>query len=101
MDPRTIAIIVKKLGIVRAAGRPQRWFWTAINWDNRRKLATSGERFTNRADCLANAVNLFADATADPVLLEQAKVGHFWKPSRVFLIQDGLSGMQILRQVGA
>lgn len=97
VSPPTVAIVVKKRNPMVTLGRPQKWYWTALNWDNRRKLATSGERFTNRDDTLANAVQLFADASVDPVLLEQAHVGTFWQPANVYLVQDGISGMQALR----
>jgi len=92
-----ICIIVKKRSPLASLGRPQKYRWTAVNWNNRRKLATSGEAFTNGADALKNAVQLFADATVDPILLEQAKVDSDWSPSIVYLIQDGVSGMQTLR----
>lgn len=93
----TVSIVLRKTNPKLSFGRPQKWRWTAINWDNRRKLATSGEAFTNRSDALANAIQLFADATVDPVLLAEAKLGPFWRPSAVYMIQDGLSGMQALR----
>lgn len=92
-----ICIIVKKRSPLISLGRPQKYRWTAVNWNNRRKLATSGEAFTNGADALRNAVQLFADATADPELLRQAKMEPDWSPSIVYLIQDGISGMQALR----
>lgn len=96
--PPVIAIVVKKRNPLAALARAQKYRWTAINWNNRRKLATSGEAFTNRADALANAVQLFADASADTTLLTQAGFddGGF-TPSNVYLIQDGVSGMQALR----
>lgn len=95
--PPLVAVVVKKLSAIKTLGRPQRYYWIAQNRDNRETLAVSSERYTNRADCLSAAVQLFADATCDPVLLEQAGTGHFWQPSNVYLIQDGLSGMQTLR----
>lgn len=109
-EPPVICIVVKKRNPLVTLGRPQKYRWTAVNWDNKRKLATSGEAFTNGADALRNAVQLFADESVDLKLLDQAgypswfplegtpkPVGMF-RPANVYLIQDGVSGMQVLRR---
>jgi uncharacterized protein YegP (UPF0339 family) len=43
--------------------RPQRWRWRAINADNNRKMATSGEAYSNYQDCFDAIVELFGDGT--------------------------------------
>lgn len=49
--------------ISRAAARPQRWRWRAINGNNGRVLAASSEAYTNRGDALAAINQLFAPAS--------------------------------------
>lgn len=95
--PPVIAIVVYKRNPLVTLGRPQKYRWVAKNWANRRKLATSGESFTNREDALRNAVQLFADSTVDQQLVTQAGYTGDFVPSNVSLIQDGVSGMQTLR----
>lgn len=41
----------------KVSGRPQTWRWRALSEGNRKKLASSGEAYTNLADLL-HAVNL-------------------------------------------
>lgn len=95
-----IAILVTKRNPLVRLGRPQPYRWRAVNWDNRKTLAVSSEGYTNHADALAAAVQLFADHSVDARVLEASG----WVPSRVgflpaniYLIEDGVSGMQALR----
>lgn len=40
-------------------GRPQRWYWVALNGNNFQPLARSSENYTNRQDCLDTVGQLF------------------------------------------
>lgn len=75
-EPQVIYVDIIKANPVRAAlGRPQLWRWIAKNAGNQKKLAKGTERYTNRAECLAAVVELFADATVYQNLLRQAGFG--------------------------
>lgn len=43
--------------------RPQNWRWRAINGDNQKRMATSGEAYTNKQDCLDAIAQLFGSET--------------------------------------
>lgn len=105
-DAPVVAIVVTKRNPLVTIGRPQKYRWHALNWGNRKTLAVSSEAYTNRVDALAAAVQLFADTTADAEAL--AKAGFTtnvsersflrpFTPANVYLIEDGVSGMQALR----
>src|SRR5882757_9463201 len=105
-DAPVVAIIVTKRNPLAALGRPQKYRWRALNWNNRKTLATSAEAYTNHADAVAAAVQLFADDTVDAAVLSSARLTtniaersftRPFTPSIVYLIEDGVSGMQALR----
>lgn len=50
------------------------WRWRAINAGNRKTMATSGEGYLNRADCMAAVYQLFGAATN--VYLRQHELGN-------------------------
>lgn len=54
--------------------RRQRWRWVAKSADNQRKLATSGEFYTNRQDCLDAIALVFAAIST--VYLRQSEQGN-------------------------
>jgi hypothetical protein len=96
-----VAIIVTKRNPVASIGRPQKYRWKAVNWANRKPLAVSSEAYTNRVDALAAAVQLFADDSVDQSVIDAARFGQggraMFRASNVFLIEDGVTGMQALR----
>lgn len=103
-----VAILVTKRNPIASLGRPQKYRWRAVNWNNRKTLASSAEAYTNKSDAVAAAVQLFADATVDLKVLDAANLQHpvsrsgqpldgSWLPSVVYLIDEGVSGMQALR----
>lgn len=104
-----VYVVVYKMHPLLTVGRPQQYRWRAVNNNNGRKLAVSGESYTNRADALHAACELFADESVELRLLDQAgypdwfplptvpKPAGMFQPSNVYLIQDGVSGMQPLR----
>ncbi|AQT81989.1 hypothetical protein B1R94_26110 [Mycolicibacterium litorale] len=56
--PRVYIVLVKS-----RLPRKQRWRWVAVRAGNSRKLATSGEWYTNRADALEAIQILFGYGT--------------------------------------
>ncbi len=60
--------------IRKALGRPQTWRWRAINGHNHKKMATSGEAYTNRDDALDAITALFG--TNSNVYLRQKQHGN-------------------------
>lgn len=61
--PPVVFVDIYKSRVASVFRRPQPWRWRAISAGNRRKLATSGEGYTNRQDCLDDITLLFADKT--------------------------------------
>lgn len=53
----------KKVTASSPGFRPQNWRWRAINGDNQKKMATSGEAYTNLSDCLDAVEQLFGAST--------------------------------------
>lgn len=54
--------------------RGQRWRWRALNASNNKKMATSGEAYTNEQDCLDAIHALFGGGTN--VYLRQHEKGN-------------------------
>jgi hypothetical protein len=70
----TLIFVDIKRSRTRFPGRPQRWFWVALNGNNFRRLARSSENYTNRQDCLDALKQLFgSDAN---VYKREAEVGN-------------------------
>lgn len=63
-----------KCSKTRWPGRPQRWYWVALNGNNFRRLARSSENYTNRQDCLDAVEQLFGSGTN--VYLRQHEQGN-------------------------
>lgn len=94
-----VAIIVTKRNPLVTLGRPQKYRWKAVNWGNHKTLAISSEAYTNNADALAAAIQLFGDDTTDQALIDSAgfRVDKPFRAANVYLIQDGKTGMTPLR----
>lgn len=41
----------------------QAWRWRAVNYGNKRKMASGGEAYTNKSDCLDAVTDLFSAGT--------------------------------------
>lgn len=68
LPPKVYIVLIKS-----RIRRKQPWRWVARRGGNRRKLAVSGEWYTNRADALATIQTLFGYGT--DVYLRQGVLG--------------------------
>lgn len=63
LPPKVYILLIKSRFRIRRRRRQQPWRWVAVRAGNRRRLATSGEWYTNRGDALDAIQTLFGYGT--------------------------------------